>query len=182
MRPGRGAHLRLVARSRVAAWAIVLLSPLGCQSSLPEGSRVSTRARRGADFALAGIDGNVVSSAALRGRVTLLLFAATFDLNSQAQAKHLEELLHTHVPRINAVLVVLEVPRNVEFARGFRDVLHLSYPVAMMDPEGPGAETGLPQVRLVPTWVVLDRSGAVSGVHEGVLDAKELAQLARHAE
>ena len=75
----------------------------------------------------------MVSSEELRGRATVLLFVTTFDLASQAEAKHLEDLYRTHKPRINAVAVVMEAPKYAPLARSFAEVLGLSYPVALAD-------------------------------------------------
>lgn len=134
------------------------------------------------DFAFAGIDGQVVSDERVAGRVTVLLFATTFDLNSQAQAKFLEDAYRTHTPRINALLVLLEPPKYVELARSFRDILRLSYPVALGDHDEVRSSARFPSVRAVPTWIVLDRNSRVAAFLEGNVDAEVLGDLLEKAE
>jgi hypothetical protein len=134
------------------------------------------------DFAFADIDGQTISDERVAGRVTVLLFATTFDLNSQAQAKFLEDAYRTHAPRINAVLVLLEPPKYVDLARSYRDILRLSYPVALADQDEVRSSARFPSVRAVPTWIVLDRNGRVEAFQEGNLDADRLEQLLGKAE
>lgn len=134
------------------------------------------------DFAFPGIDGQVISDEAVSGRVTVLLFATTFDLDSQTQAKELEDLYRTHAPRLNAALIFLEAPQYVELARSFRDVLRLSFPVALADQEELRSGVRFPTVSAVPTWIVLDRSGKVRSHHQGALDGSGLRELVEAAE
>jgi hypothetical protein len=156
----------------------------GTPSCRPSAAAPGARAVRGqpVDFAFAGIDGDVVSDEANSGRVTVLLFATTFDLDSQAQAKQLEDLYRTHAPRINAALVFLEPPQYVELARSFRDILRLSYAVALADHEEIRTGERFPAVRAVPTWLVLDRAARVSAHHEGAVTSEALLRLVEKAE
>jgi hypothetical protein len=158
-----------------------LLASFGCAPQVRSGTSRSA-GRKTVDFAFSGIDGQVVSDESTRGRVTVILFAATYDLDSQTQAKTLEDLYRMHAPRLNAVLVFLEAPQYVELARSFRDVLRLSYPVALGDQEDIRAGGRFPPVYAVPTWVILDRSSVVQAVHEGALDSADLRKLAEAAE
>lgn len=166
---------------RVLVLTLLGLLWFGC-SSLQEASPSRPRSSKTADFAFPGIDGQVVSDEATRGRVTVLLFATTFDLDSQTQAKTLEDLYRTHAPRLNAVLVFLEAPQYVELARSFRDVLRLSYPVALGDQDELRQGGRFPAVIAVPTWVVLDRSSRVQAVREGAISIEGLRELAEAAE
>jgi len=154
----------------------------GCGASHAAPGVAGPAARQPVDFAFAGIDGDVVSDERTSGRVTVLLFATTFDLDSQAQAKLLEDLYRTHAPRINAVLVCLEAPQNVELVRGFRDVLHLSYAVSLADQEDVRSGARFPAVHAVPTWIVLDRSARVKAQHEGAVSSEVLALLVKRGE
>ena len=159
----------------------ILLVSFGCASQARTGTSRSV-GRKTVDFAFSGIDGQVISDESTTGRVTVILFAATFDLDSQTQAKTLEDLYRTHAPRLNAVLVFLEAPQYVELARSFRDVLRLSYPVALGDHEDIRAGGSFPPVYAVPTWVVLDRGSRMHAMHEGALDSADLRKLAEAAQ
>lgn len=168
-------------------WARLLVLMVICSSFASCRSGGASPAVGGAgrspvDFAFAGIDGKVIADETTAGRVTVLLFATTFDLDSQAQARELEDLYRTHAPRVNAVLVFLEAPQYVDLARGFRDVLGLSYPVALCDQEEVRTMPRLPPVRAVPTWIVLDRYSRARAHHEGALSGDGLVELVELAE
>lgn len=135
-----------------------------------------------AEYSFGGVDGQLIGSRAMRDRVTVLLFVTTFDLGSQVQAKRLEGLYRGHAPRLNALAVALEPPRNVDLARSYREVLELSYPIAMADPATLSGEGPFGDVRTVPTWVILDRRGVVREVVQGPLSPQELEALVEKAE
>jgi len=89
----------------------------------------------------------------------VLLFVTTFDLASQMAAKQLDQVLHTHTPRINAGAVVLEAAKYAPLADVFRTSLKLSYPVALADLDTLARDSTLGEVRSVPTWIVFDAHG-----------------------
>lgn len=137
---------------------------------------------RAVSYAWGTTDGGVVSAEALHGRATVLLFVTTFDLASQAQAKHLEDLYRTHKPRINAVAVVMEPPKYAPLASSFAEVLGLSYPVALSDDATRRGEGPFGVVSSVPSWVVLDRQGRPVFAHAGAIPPQELARSVRDAQ
>jgi hypothetical protein len=137
---------------------------------------------RAVSYAWGTTDGGVVSAETLQGRATVLLFVTTFDLASQAQAKHLEDLYRTHKPRINAVAVVMEPPKYAPLASSFAEVLGLSYPVALADDATRNGQGPFGAVSSVPSWVVLDREGRPVLARAGVLAPQELAQGVRAAQ
>jgi hypothetical protein len=104
-------------------------------------------------------DGQELSAESMQGRVTVLVFVTTFDLASQVAAKRLNEVLHTHRPRINAGAVVLEAAKYAPLAEVFRSALDLSYPVAVADLSTLEHDSTLGEVRSVPTVLVLDAQG-----------------------
>jgi hypothetical protein len=167
--------------ARGAAFCAWLVAS-GCAPSIRTVEPEENRGGEVVEYAFGGIDGEVVSSMSTRGRVTILLFVTTFDVTSQAQARRLEDLFRTHVPRLNAVAVVLEAPRYVDLARTFRDVLGLHYPVAMVDQHAQGAHSILARVKAVPTWIVLDARGRLTFATEGALTPAELEKVVQRAE
>ena len=134
------------------------------------------------DYSFGTVDGELIGSNVLRGRVTVLLFITTFDLASQAQAKRLEDLHRQHAPRINAVGVVLEAARYVDLARAFRDITKIHYPLAMASESTLAGVGPFGGVNTVPTWVVPDRRSAVHSVFRGPLEPEELEKLVVAAE
>lgn len=163
--------------------ACVLFVTLFSCAGRKDTSSTSARVRgEVVEYSFGGIDGEVINSWENQGRVTVLLFVTTFDIASQAQARRLEDLVRTHVPRLNAVAVVLEAPRYVSLARTFRDVLDLHYPVAMVDQHAISEHPILANVKAVPTWLILDQKGRLSAVRSGAYAPEELEQAAKDAE
>ncbi len=134
------------------------------------------------DYSFAGVDGEVIDRARHSGRVTVLLFVTTFDLASQVQARRLQDLFRTHVPRTNAAAIVLEAPKYVDLAREFREQLALSYDVAITDKKALETHPILSRVQTVPTWIVLNRASAIIFVGTGALTPARLEEVVRAAE
>jgi hypothetical protein len=123
------------------------------------------------------LEGKPVSHAAYRGRMTLIVFVATYDSASQAQARFVEALYRKHTPRINALMLVLEPPENKIMVETFVDVLDLHFDVAFADPEtieGQGPFQGLHHV---PSIVLLDRDGHEVWRNLGVVDDRTLGEV-----
>lgn len=119
-------------------------------------------------------DGGLLTSAELLGRFTVIAFAATYDLTSQAQLKVLGIVQRDHAPRLNVAALVLEPPENKPLVVAFAQGLDLHFPVALADAgtiAGHGAFEGL---RAVPSVVILDREGREVLRHVGPLDVKQL--------
>lgn len=135
------------------------------------------RAASGVTYSFGAPDGRVIDERAMRGRVTVLLFATTFDIASQEQARRLDVIHRTYEPRLNVLCVMLEPPRNIELVRTFRQMLELSYEVVMAGPELLGGQGPFGDVRAVPSWVVLDRRGELVAAHAGPLTDRDLRRL-----
>ena len=142
-------------------WRGVVVAVLLCACASQAGPAASASARRGEPvyFAFGTTEGGEFSSESTRGRATAILFATTFDLASQAEARHLNDVLRTYRPRINAGVVVLEAPKYATFAEVFRTSLGLTYPVAIADAGTLLGEGPFGNVDRVPTLIVLDRDG-----------------------
>lgn len=160
------------------AGALATTTP-GCETvvepATPAGrDPVTLSLDQGHGFSFPTLDGVRLSKASVKGRMTVIVFATTYDIPSQAQARFLNEVFHRHVPRINAVLLVLEPPHHRPLVEAYRDSLRLDYTVAMADEAtiaGDGAFEGLHHV---PAIVLLDRDGVEKWRHLGLLDAKAL--------
>lgn len=166
-------------RDRGSGRGVVLaLCLVGCGASTGEAAGPVDPApvQRGApvSYAWGTTDGRVVSSEELRGRATVLLFVTTFDLASQAEAKHLEDLYRTHKPRINAVAVIMEAPKYAPLARSFAEVLGLSYPVALADDATRQGRGPFGVISSVPSWVILDRDARPVFAHAGVVSLRQI--------
>ena len=165
-------------RAFVARYVVVLVGgvALACQHVSAEPSVAEPPSREPVSFAFGTIDGTELSSATTRGRVTALLFVTTFDLASQMEAKRLNELYHSHRPRINVGAVVLEAPEYAVLAGVFRSSLGLSFPVALADHVSLDGQSSL-GVNSVPTLIVLDRDGREIGRRSGIVSQHEIERL-----
>jgi hypothetical protein len=133
-------------------------------------------------FAFGTTDGEELGSVNTRGRVTVLVFVTTFDLASQVVAKRLNQVARTHHPRINAGAVVLEPPNHAPLAQAFRSALELSYPVALADLPALEQDSGLGEVRSVPTVLVLNGEGREIVRKLGMCTVAELESWIARAE
>jgi hypothetical protein len=143
-----------------------------------DGSDTRGRVQR---FAFATTAGEELSSDTTRGRVTVLVFVTTFDLASQVAAKRVNQVLHSHVPRINAGAVVLEAAEYAPLADVFRSALELSYPVALSDLPALAQSSTFGEVASVPTVLVLDAEGREIARKSGSFTASELEGWLDHA-
>jgi len=160
---------------RAALALLSVLSLCACQRVADEPPREPIEAEgRVLQFDFGTTDGEELSSATTRGRVTVLVFVTTFDLGSQVVAKRLNQVAVRHRPHINAAAVVLEPPNHAPLAQAFRSALELSYPVALADLRDLERSSGLGEVRSVPTVLVLNGEGREIVRKFGVCTAEEL--------
>jgi hypothetical protein len=160
-----------------------LLLLCACQRVADEPAREASESEgRVLQFALGTTDGEELSSANTRGRVTVLVFVTTFDMASQVVARRLNEVLLAHHPRINAGAIVLEAPKYAPLADVFKSALDLSYPVALADLPMLEQSSGLGEVKSVPTVLVLNGEGREIVRKSGSPTVSELEHWVAHAE
>jgi hypothetical protein len=106
--------------------------------------------------------------------MTVVGFAATYDIGSQAQARFINEVVFKHTPRINALLLVLEPPENRPLVEAFASSLDLHYDVAQADEATTSGRGPFPGLHHVPAVVVLDRRGREVWRHLGLVEANTL--------
>lgn len=125
-------------------------------------------------FSYRTLDGAVFSSDTTRGRATVVLFVTTYDPVCQLAAQKLDEVLHAFRPRANAGAIVLEPAQNAMLVDVFKKTLHLSYPLSMADAGTLHGGGPFGAVRVVPTFVVLDRDGREVWRKTGMASPKQL--------
>ena len=137
------------------------------------------------DFSLRSIDGQTVTSASLRGEVVVLAFGASWLPLSRAQLQGVRKLADEYADRAVVVYWVSTEsadPKSKNFAsdeqlRGFSQKYGLKVTV-LRDPDGAiSKKFGIDQL---PSIVILDKEGNVSGAPIGGLDPQGnlAAQLA----
>jgi hypothetical protein len=133
-------------------------------------------------FAFPTLDGTVVSSGSLRGRLTVIGLVASYDAPSQSQALFLRALARDHAPRINVLLVMLETEEARPMIDAFEHALAAPFPVVLGDADAMAGRAPFPGLREVPSLIVLDADGHELWRHVGQLDQQQLDDLLRDLE
>ena len=128
------------------------------------------------------LDGKPLTSASLRGRITVLAFLTTYDFPSQAEARFLSSIARRHTPRLNAAALILEAAENRPLAEAFTAALGLPYPVALADAATIAGEGAFAGLHHVPSVVILDREGREAYRHVGLIEEPALEQAIRAVE
>ena len=119
------------------------------------------------DFSLADLDGKIITAQALRGKVVLVNFWATWCPPCRAEIPDLVELQKKYKDDL-VVLGISEDEGPVESVRAFAIDHKVNYFIAMTTPEISKVFRG---VSALPTTFVLDREGKIVQRHVGQLNA-----------
>lgn len=133
-------------------------------------------------FAYQALDGRPISSESLANRVSVIVFLATYDVHSQAEARVAAQLERHHTPRLNVAALVLEADDNRPLVEAFVASLGLSYPVALADAATIAGEGPFAGLHHVPSVVVLDRAGQEAWQHVGFVNEATLEAAVRRVE
>src|SRR5262249_1304213 len=133
----------------------VSLALAGCSAG-PTTAADASSAPRGApvQFSFVTLEGKTLDTRSLVGRLSVIGFATTHDLPSQAQARFLTGLMRRHTPRLNVALLVLEPPENQPLVEAFARTLGLPYPVALADQATIAGQGPFAGLHHVPSVVV----------------------------
>jgi thiol-disulfide isomerase/thioredoxin len=126
-------------------------------------------------FTARDLDGREVSMAALRGKVVLVNFWATWCGPCRAEIPDLVALQEKYRDRLQIIGISQdEVP--VDLVRKFAVEHRMNYPVVMSSPE---LETMFPGVNALPTTFIIDRESRLVQKHVGMLRAAITEQETR---
>jgi hypothetical protein len=130
------------------------------------------------DYSFDSLDGRPLTSAAMRGKLTVVAFVTTYDLESQAQVDYLATMAKHDGDRVNYAVVALEPAENRELVEAFRRFVADKFGVALLTAVGDAATIAgagpFGDVHVVPTVVVLDRSGKVGWRKTGLSKSDEI--------
>ena len=129
---------------------------------------------RGPEYAFDSLDARRVDAPSLRGKPTVLVFATTWDLSSQAQIDFLVAMHKHDGDKVNYVMVALQEQKDRELVEAFRSGLHVDFRVAMADKDSIAGGGPFGDVHNVPTVIILDRTGKVAWRRVGLARADEL--------
>jgi len=130
------------------------------------------------DFEFDSLDQRPVSSAAMRGKPSVLTFVTTFDPISQMQVSYLVAVAAT-MPDVNFAVVALQEASQREIVELYRDAMKIPFPVALGDTATIAGGGTLGDVHAVPTTIVLGRDGKVAWRHAGGVRPDELREHLR---
>ena len=127
-------------------------------------------------FTAPDLEGRPVSTAALRGKVVLVNFWATWCPPCREEIPDLIALQAKYKDTLQIVGVAQD-SGSIEAVRAFAADHSMNYPTVLSTPE---IEKLFPGVSALPTTFVLDRDGRLAQKHVGMLDPKrtELETLA----
>jgi thiol-disulfide isomerase/thioredoxin len=127
-------------------------------------------------FTAPDLTGRPVSTAALRGKVVLVNFWATWCPPCREEIPDLIALQEKYKDTLQ-IIGVAQDSGSIDDVRKFAAEHGMNYPTVLSTPE---IETLFPGVSALPTTFVLDRDGRLAQKHVGMLDPKrtELETLA----
>ncbi len=130
------------------------------------------------DFSLEDLDGNRVSLSALKGKVCLVNFWATWCGPCRAEIPILSEL-HERFSKKGLVILGLSTDREEHVVKEFRKEKKIKYPLLMATEEVRKAYGG---VAGVPTTFIVDKKGIVREVQRGMPPMSRILEFQKYAE
>jgi len=127
-------------------------------------------------FTATDLDGRPISMAALRGKVVIVNFWATWCGPCRAEIPDLVALQEKYRDQLQ-IIGISEDEGGPEVVRRFVAEHQMNYPVVMSTPE---LERKFPGIGALPTSFVIDREARVVQKHVGMLTARTTEYEARH--
>ncbi|MGB7220252.1 MAG: redoxin domain-containing protein [Vicinamibacterales bacterium] len=119
-----------------------------------------------AHFTARDLDGQTITAASLRGKVTIVNFWATWCPPCRAEIPDLIALQEKYRGQL-LVIGISQDEETADFVKQFALAQHINYPIVMSTPE---LEKVFPGVYALPTSFIIDREGLVVQKHVGLLD------------
>jgi hypothetical protein len=125
-------------------------------------------------YAFDPIGERAVSSDAMHGKPTVIVFVTTGDIVGQAQVSFLVHMAKNDGDRVNYAIVALHPRREVVLVEAYRKTLGVEFPVALGDASATSATGPFGEIPAVPTVVILDRDSRIRWKHTGLAKNDEL--------
>lgn len=157
--------------------ALATLAVLGCggREAPPPETPVGASDRPGTallaeplSYNFDSLDDRPVSSAAFRGKPTLLVFVTTGDIMGQAQVDYLVAMAKNDGAHVNYALIAVHPRKEIVLVESYASALSVKFPVALCEPAALGEDGPFGEIPAVPTLVVLDRAGRLTWKHTGL--------------
>lgn len=125
-------------------------------------------------YAFDSLDERPVSSEAMRGKPTILVFVVTGDILGQAQVDFLVAMAKNDAGKVNYGLVAIHPRREIVLVDAYISTLKVTFPVALAEGGVTSALGPFGEIPAVPTLVVLDRDGKIAWKHTGLSKPDEI--------
>ena len=129
---------------------------------------------RPVSYVFDSLDERPVSSAAHRGKPTILAFVTTGDIVGQAQVDYLVAMAKNDGAKVNYALVAMHPRKEIVLVEAYMSALKIEFPVALGDPSVMTSQGPFGEFSAVPTVIILDREGKITWKHTGLAKADEL--------
>ena len=162
---------------RLAFVPVLLGLAVACGPKQPEGPAVGVSTKGGSplpspekstEYVFDALDERPVSSAAHRGKPTIIAFVTTGDIIGQAQVSYLVHMAKNDGDRVNYALVALHPRKEIVLVESYCKTLGVEFPVALGDHSATNPAGPFGEIPAVPTLVVLDREGRIVWKHTGL--------------
>lgn len=120
------------------------------------------------------LDERPVTSAAMRGKPTVIAFVTTGDILGQAQVDFLVAMAKNDGKKVNYALVALHPRKEIVLVEAYITTLKVEFPVALGDASALNSGGPFGEIAAVPTVVVLDRESRIVWKHTGLAKSDEL--------
>lgn len=120
------------------------------------------------------LDDRPVTSAAHRGKPTILALVTTGDIIGQAQVDYLVAMAKNDGTKVNYALIALHPRKEIVLVEAYISALKIEFPVALGDASAMAPSGPFGEISAVPTIVILDRDGRIVWKHTGLAKADEL--------
>ena len=137
------------------------------QAKAPAGTVRFLKERNEVAFTAPDLDGHMISTATLRGKVVIVNFWATWCPPCREEIPDLIALQERYKDKLQ-IVGVSQDSGNVDSVRRFATEHGMNYPTVMSSAE---IEQRFPGIYALPTSFVLDRDGRIAQKHVGLLNA-----------
>jgi len=157
-------------------YAMAKTGPLPAQGQASASSTTPSKRRAAPDFQVRTLEGQTLQLSALKGKVILLDFWATWCPPCRAEVPHLRQLYAQYQPK-GLEIIGVSLDRNGEdTVRSFVQQNGLLYPVAMGEERLTSAYGGIVGI---PTAFLIDKQGSIVKKYVGYQDKSVFEQEIR---